>query len=107
MAATGSLLAERRVHLPRRNVGTMMPFTDSCQAVVYLDIYEWDGPVRAENYARTFWRVLALVSVPGSFGDQVLPGIRRDEFLAHPVLATDVGAPAPRSAAEASGGCRG
>lgn len=67
----------------------------------YRGIYEWDGPVQAENYARILWRVLEPVSVPGSIQYRVLPGIRRDDFLAHPVLATDAGAPAPRSPAEA------
>jgi hypothetical protein len=165
IARTGRLLAEGRVHLPRRNVGRRLPFTDGTQAVVYREtvvdrgptrhptvllvrfqlalvrgpghalfraesilntplfvgfpgyvsklwlgndehgvyrgIYEWDGPVRAENYMRTLWRVLALVSVPGSIQYRVLPGIRRDDFLANPVLATDAGAPAPRSPADA------
>ena len=164
-AATAALLARRRVHLPRPNVGRLLPFTDGSEAVVYREtvvdrgptrrpavllvsfrlrlvqgrghdlfraesilntplfvgfpgyvsklwlahdangvyrgIYEWDGPVRAENYARTLWRVLALVCVPGSIRYRVLPGIRRDDFLANPVLATDAGAPAPRSAADA------
>ena len=31
---------------------------------VYRGLYEWDGPARAEAYARSLWRVLALVSVP-------------------------------------------
>jgi hypothetical protein len=31
-------------------------------------IYEWDGPERAERYARSLWRVLARVSVLGSLG---------------------------------------
>ncbi|MBC7442859.1 MAG: hypothetical protein H7311_10125 [Ramlibacter sp.] len=162
---TGVLLAQRRVHLPRQNVGRRMPFTDGSEAAVYREtvvdrgptrhpavllvrfrlvvvrgrgdalfraesilntplfvgfpgyvsklwltndengvyrgIYEWDGPVRAENYARTLWRVLALVSVRGSIRYRVLPGIRRDDFLANPVLATDAGAPAPRTAGDA------
>ena len=165
VARTLSLLARRRVHLPGRNVGRRLPFTDGTAAVVfretvvdrgptrrptvllvrfrllrvrgrghalfraesilntplfvgfpgyvsklwlandengiYRGIYEWDGAVRAENYARTLWRVLALVCVPGSIRYQVLPGIRRDEFLANPVRATDAGAPAPRSPADA------
>ena len=47
-----------------------------------------DGPRRAEAYARALWRVLALVSVPGSNHYVVLPGLRRDELLARPqVLA--------------------
>ncbi|WP_198418092.1 hypothetical protein [Cryobacterium sp. TMT4-10] len=45
--------------------------------------------------------MLALGSVPGSIRYRVLPGIRRDDFLANPVLATDAGALAPRSAGEA------
>jgi hypothetical protein len=32
----------------------------------YRGLYEWDAPLLAENYARALWRVLALVSVPGS-----------------------------------------
>ena len=29
---------------------------------VYRGFYEWDGAARAESYARSLWRVLALVS---------------------------------------------
>ena len=47
----------------------------------YRGLYEWDGPARAEHYARSLWRVLALVSVPGSIGYQVLPGIRPADAL--------------------------
>ena len=50
----------------------------------YRGLYEWDGPRRAEAYARALWRVLALVSVPGSIHYIVLPGLRRDEVLARP-----------------------
>jgi hypothetical protein len=54
----------------------------------YRGLYEWDGPRRAEAYARALWRVLALVSVPGSIHYIVLPGLGRDELLARPqVLA--------------------
>ena len=54
----------------------------------YRGLYEWDGPQRADHYARALWRVLALVSVPGSIHYMVLPGPRRGEFLARPrVLA--------------------
>jgi hypothetical protein len=57
----------------------------------YRGLYEWDGPRRAEDYARALWRVLALVSVPGSIHYIVLPGLRRAEFLARPhVLASAV-----------------
>jgi hypothetical protein len=63
----------------------------------YRGLYEWDGPQRADHYARALWRVLALVSVPGSIHYMILPGLRRDEFLARPqVLA---GAAAADSAA--------
>ena len=55
----------------------------------YRGLYEWDGPGRAEAYARALWRVLALVSVPGSIHYVVLPGLRRDELLERPqVLAS-------------------
>jgi hypothetical protein len=50
----------------------------------YRGLYEWDGPRRAEAYARALWRVLALVSVPGSIHYVVLPGLRRDEVLDRP-----------------------
>ncbi|MER5434105.1 hypothetical protein [Streptomyces sp. NPDC002588] len=53
----------------------------------YRGVYEWDGPERAEHYARSLWRVLALVGVPGSIGYAVLPGLRRDDVLADPGLA--------------------
>jgi len=54
----------------------------------YRGLYEWDGPQRAGHYARALWRVLALVSVPGSVHYMILPGLRRDELLARPqVLA--------------------
>jgi hypothetical protein len=52
----------------------------------YRGLYEWAGPQRAEAYARALWRVLALVSVPGSIHYIVLPGLRRDELLARPQL---------------------
>ncbi len=48
----------------------------------YRGLYEWDGPQRAENYARALWRVLALVCVPGSIHYVVLPGRCRAEVLA-------------------------
>jgi hypothetical protein len=50
----------------------------------YRGLYEWDGPERAEAYARALWRVLALVSVSGSIHYVVLPGLRRDELLERP-----------------------
>ena len=50
----------------------------------YRGLCEWDGPQRADHYARALWRVLALVSVPGSIHYLVLPGLRRDELLGRP-----------------------
>lgn len=50
----------------------------------YRGLYEWDGPGRAENYARALWRVLALVSVRGSIHYVVLPDVRRDVLLGNP-----------------------
>jgi hypothetical protein len=48
---------------------------------VYRGLYEWDGPDRAEYYARCLWRVLELVCAPGTIHYQVLPGLHRDELL--------------------------
>lgn len=52
----------------------------------YRGVYEWDGPRLAGDYARALWRVLALVSVPGSVHYVVLPGLRRDVLLDKPFL---------------------
>ncbi|MET9295824.1 hypothetical protein [Streptomyces sp. NPDC003077] len=56
----------------------------------YRGVYEWDGAGRAEHYARSLWRVPALVSVPGSIRYAVLPGPHRDDALARPRLVADV-----------------
>ena len=58
----------------------------------YRGLYEWDGPRRAEHYARALWRVLALVSVRGSIQYMVLPGLCRDELLRRPQLLAGVAA---------------
>lgn len=50
----------------------------------YRGIYEWDGARRAESYARALWRVLELVSVPGSIHYTVLPGLTRADLLPEP-----------------------
>jgi hypothetical protein len=69
----------------------------------YRGLYEWDDPKQAGAYARALWRVLALVSVPGSIHYVVLPGLRRDELLARPhVLAGAADAPAWWRLAEVS-----
>lgn len=56
----------------------------------YRGIYQWDGPDRAERYARALWRVLALVSVPSSICYRVVPGLRRDDVLANPRLLAGI-----------------
>jgi len=61
----------------------------------YRGLYEWDGPRRAEAYARALWRVLALVSAPGSIHYIVLPGLRRDELLARPQVVASAAAELP------------
>ncbi|QNN51183.1 hypothetical protein [Nocardioides mesophilus] len=53
---------------------------------VYRGLYEWDGPRAAEEYARSLWRVLALVSEPGSIDYRVVPGLRRDVLLEDPTV---------------------
>ena len=50
----------------------------------YRGLYEWDGAESAEAYARALWRILELVSVPGSIRYYVVPGLRRDDLLADP-----------------------
>ncbi|HEY7106676.1 MAG TPA: hypothetical protein VH986_09760 [Acidimicrobiia bacterium] len=52
----------------------------------YRGVYEWSRPERAEWYARCLWRVLELVSVPGSIDFVVVPGLRRDSALGDPRL---------------------
>lgn len=47
----------------------------------YRGIYQWDGPARAEAYARALWQVLAIGCVPGSIHYHVVPDRERDEFL--------------------------
>jgi len=61
----------------------------------YRGVYEWDGAERAEHYARSLWRVLALVSEPGSIDFRVVPGLRRDDVLADPALLEDRPGSAP------------
>jgi hypothetical protein len=61
----------------------------------YRGLYEWDGPWLAEAYARALWRVLALVSAPGSIHYIVLPGLRRDELLARPQVVAGAAADSP------------
>jgi hypothetical protein len=51
---------------------------------VYRGMYEWDGPARAEYYARSLWRVLALGCVASSIHYRVVPGLTRTELLDDP-----------------------
>jgi len=53
---------------------------------VYRGVYQWDGPSRAQHYARCLWRVLALVSARGSIGHAIVPGVTRDDLLADPAV---------------------
>jgi hypothetical protein len=62
----------------------------------YRGLYQWDGARRADHYARALWRVLALVSVPGSIHYIVLPGLDRDDVLARAELLD----PAPAEAGQ-------
>ncbi|BCJ37746.1 hypothetical protein Athai_52490 [Actinocatenispora thailandica] len=57
----------------------------------YRGVYDWDGWQRAESYARSLWRVLQLISVPGSIRYEVIPGVRRDEAMADPALLVRLG----------------
>jgi hypothetical protein len=50
----------------------------------YRGVYQWDDADSAESYARSLWRVLELVSEPGSIHYRVLPGMRREEFVRDP-----------------------
>jgi hypothetical protein len=56
---------------------------------IYRGLYEWDGAEAAEHYARSLWRVLALVSDPPSIDYRVLPGLRRDHLLSLPPALED------------------
>ena len=51
---------------------------------IYRGVYDWDGADRAEYYARSLWRVLALGCEPPSISFRILPGLRRDDILADP-----------------------
>jgi hypothetical protein len=61
----------------------------------YRGVYEWDGGASAEHYARSLWRVLALVSEPGSIDFQVVPEVSRAEVLADPGVLDDSADPSP------------
>jgi hypothetical protein len=52
------------------------------QAGRYRGIYEWDDPELADAYARALWWALAVVCIRSSIHYVVVPGLRRDSFLA-------------------------
>jgi hypothetical protein len=52
-------------------------------AGLYRGLYEWDGADAAASYARSLWRVLEIVSEPGSIDYRVVPGLRRDDAVDH------------------------
>lgn len=52
------------------------------QAGRYRGFYEWDGVSSARAYARALWRVLAVVSAPGTIQYAIAPDVHRDEALA-------------------------
>jgi len=56
---------------------------------LYRGVYDWDGVERAQAYVSALYRVLALVSEPGSVRFRILPGSRRSEWLADPGLVAD------------------
>jgi hypothetical protein len=53
---------------------------------VYRGVYQWDGEARAESYARSLWRILALVSTKGSIGYHIIPQTRLDDLLSQGCL---------------------
>ena len=54
---------------------------------VYRGVYEYDGPERADAYARALWWVLAVFSVRGSIRHVVVPGACRADVLVAPAVA--------------------
>jgi hypothetical protein len=109
-ASTARLLRQHRLRLPARRVGTHLHFADGTSARVYRETVADRGAtldpcvlvvefrlraVRGRGHAAfrwesllntPLWRVLALVSVPGSIHYVVLPGLRRNAVLEQPQL---------------------
>jgi hypothetical protein len=57
---------------------------------VYRGIYQWNDARLADAYVRALWWVLALVSEHSSIHYVVLPGLRRDDVLADPLVVDSV-----------------
>ncbi len=55
---------------------------------VYRGVYDWDGVAAAHAYVRALWWALMVVSVRSSIEHVVVPGVRRDEFLRDPAVAS-------------------
>lgn len=53
---------------------------------IYRGVYEWDGPGHAQHYAQSLWRVLGLVTDPGSIRYHVVPHLTRNNLLPDPTL---------------------
>ena len=70
---------------------------DDDERGAYRGLYEWDGAGSADFYAGCLWRVLALVSVPGSIHSRVLPGLCRDAVLDDPSVLGRYGPVGDRS----------
>jgi hypothetical protein len=54
----------------------------------YRGVYDWDGIASAHAYVRALWWALMVVSVRASIEHVVVPGVRRDEFLRDPSMAS-------------------
>lgn len=63
----------------------------------YRGLYEWDGADAAQRYARSLWRVLQLVSEPGSIDYRVFAGLGRDDVLADPDVLVKQAQPEERA----------
>ena len=54
---------------------------------VYRGVYEWDGPERAEHYARSLWRTRDLERQHGLIHNPGPPGVQRDTLNVRQHLA--------------------
>ena len=58
---------------------------------LYRGVYQWNGEASAVAYVSALWWALVAVSERSSIEYHVLPGLARDDVLAHPDLAPDGG----------------
>jgi len=93
IARTGSLLARRRVHLPRENIGTLFRFADGSTGRVYRETKVDHGPVadpcilvvtfrlrRVRGWGHTAFRWESILNTPLFVG---FPGFVSKLWLAH------------------------